>query len=184
MAIESHIINFLWHPHIENYWHEIIWLSIESAITCCIVSMVTRCPRGIEMHHGITSSALARVLGNRSLLAWRECPRGSRPFSSVSYKRSWSRALALISSSFSPMITPRRRDLHPTLGAHVGAPLPPRGWHFPCHSRPARRRPLRSHGGTTGSCSRISYGSLSPHIVTNLWSQLRRYDWSPWDATR
>lgn len=95
---------------------------------------------------------------------------GVAPFSSVLYKR-WSRASASISSSFSPMITPRRRDLYPTLGAHVGAPLPPRGWHFPCRSRPARRRPLRSHGGTTGSCSRISYGSLSSHIVTNLWSR-------------
>lgn len=86
---------------------------------------------------------------------------GVAPFSSVFYKRRWSRAPASISSSFSPMITPRRRDLHPTLGAHVGAPLPPRGWHFPCRSRPARRRPLRSHGGTTGSCSRISYIRLT-----------------------
>lgn len=131
----------------------------ESGIDSIAVSTVTRRPRGIENHE----PTLARVLDNRSLLAWRECPRGSRLFPACCINAAVRAPPASISSSFSPTITPRRRGLHPTLGAHVGAgaPLPPRGWHFPCPSRPPRRRPLRSHGDTTGSCSRTSYIRLA-----------------------
>lgn len=41
------------------------------------------------------------------------------------------RVRLVLSFFFAGVITPRPRDPHPTLGAHVEAPLPPRRWHFP-----------------------------------------------------